>query len=238
LELYKSNAYSLSCFTPDDSEIITTMYDGTKLSLFKIPTMGGKRTQLTFNVGQDWYPNCSPDGEWIFYTKYTDDYGYSSIFVYNTITGENLPVFPDSPLYSNAACFSSDGARFCYNLRTNKGVNLYVADFPFKSRLNAVNERTSPETYSLKQNSPNPFNPTTIIGYTVPGGKSEHVRLKIYDSRGAFVKSLADGVTGPGSYSVIWDGTDAGGKRVASGVYMYRLQAGEFVQTRKMLLLR
>ena len=94
------------------------------------------------------------------------------------------------------------------------------------------------ETYTLSQNTPNPFNPYTTIEYVIPSGKSEYVSMQIFDIRGALVRTLVDQVTGPGIHSVMWDGADGSGNHVSSGIYIYRLQAGKFMKTRKMMLMR
>jgi len=91
--------------------------------------------------------------------------------------------------------------------------------------------------FNLSQNYPNPFNPTTTIQYTLP--KAEQATLKIYTITGQEVRTLVSQLQSPGEYSVVWDGTDKTGKPLSSGVYIYRLQAGdEYVQSRKMVLLR
>jgi len=95
-----------------------------------------------------------------------------------------------------------------------------------------------PKVFSLAQNSPNPFNPATTISYSVPEGASVHVTLKVYNIRGTLVRTLVDVVREPGRYTVFWDGTDEAGRQVSSGVYFYRMIAGDFVQTRKMVLLK
>ena len=95
-----------------------------------------------------------------------------------------------------------------------------------------------PKVFSLAQNSPNPFNPSTTISYSVPEGTSVQVTLKVYDIRGRLVRTLVDEVRQPGTYSVFWDGKDEAGCQVSSGVYLYRMQARDFVQTRKMVLLK
>ena len=95
-----------------------------------------------------------------------------------------------------------------------------------------------PEVFSLSQNSPNPFNPSTAISYTVAGGRTVEVVLKVFDIRGALVRTLVEDVKEAGRYFVFWDGTDNKGGRVSSGVYFYRIQTEEFVQTRKMVLLK
>ncbi|HUU29016.1 MAG TPA: PQQ-binding-like beta-propeller repeat protein [archaeon] len=90
----------------------------------------------------------------------------------------------------------------------------------------------------LLQNNPNPFNPSTTISYSVPEGASERITLKVYNLRGRLVRTLVQDVREAGNYTVFWDGTDETGRRVSSGVYFYRIQAGEFVQTRKMVLVK
>ena len=97
---------------------------------------------------------------------------------------------------------------------------------------------TLPRGFSLSQNFPNPFNPSTTINYSVPEGEVPLVSLKIYDLSGRVVSTLVDGMREAGTYSVIWDGTDSFGRSVSSGVYLYRLKAGSFMQTRKMVLLK
>jgi hypothetical protein len=91
---------------------------------------------------------------------------------------------------------------------------------------------------ALHQNVPNPFNPTTEIRYQIE--RSTHVRLTIFSPSGARVRTLVDGVQSPlgGGNVVTWDGRDESGKRAASGVYFYRLEAAGTVETRKMVLLK
>ena len=67
---------------------------------------------------------------------------------------------------------------------------------------------------------------------------SERITLKVYDLRGRLVRTLVEGIRGAGTYTVYWDGTDEVGRKVSSGVYLYRMQTGEFVQTRKMVILK
>lgn len=89
---------------------------------------------------------------------------------------------------------------------------------------------------SLDQNVPNPFNPITSIRYVIPS--RQEVRLAVYDAAGRLVRDLVDRSQEPGAYEVVWDGTDRSGNRVGTGIYFYRLQAGKFVQSRKMVLLK
>jgi hypothetical protein len=101
----------------------------------------------------------------------------------------------------------------------------------------AVGPTTDPERFALRQNTPNPFNPTTEIGYDIPTGGGK-VTIRVYDVAGRLVRTLVDERRPAGRHAVPWDGRNAGGEPVATGVYFYRMQAGSFVQTRKMVLLK
>jgi hypothetical protein len=92
----------------------------------------------------------------------------------------------------------------------------------------------SSSTFSLHQNYPNPFNPATNIEFQIP--KSEFVVLKIYNILGEEVATLVSDRLSAGSYSYDWDASQS--TVMAGGVYLYRLQSGEYVKTRKMLLMR
>jgi hypothetical protein len=95
-----------------------------------------------------------------------------------------------------------------------------------------------PRAFSLAQNSPNPFNPLTTISYTVPDGESAQVRLEVFDISGRLVTTLVDQFKSAGTYSVFWNGSSSSGAQVSSGVYFYRMTAGGFSSTRKMVLLK
>ncbi len=95
---------------------------------------------------------------------------------------------------------------------------------------------TLPTTNALHQNVPNPFNPVTTIRYNIVD--NNHVRLNIYDVAGRLVRTLVNENQRPNYYEVSWDGTNDTGQTVATGIYFYRLTAGNFIQTRKMLLLK
>ncbi|MEA2063413.1 MAG: FlgD immunoglobulin-like domain containing protein [Gemmatimonadota bacterium] len=101
-----------------------------------------------------------------------------------------------------------------------------------------VSQPSLPRAFALEQNTPNPFNPSTTIEFSVPEGRMIQVSLDVYDLRGRLVRSLVADTREPGTYNVHWDGTDKSGRRVASGVYFYRIKAGTFVQTRKMIILK
>jgi len=96
-----------------------------------------------------------------------------------------------------------------------------------------------PKTFSVSQNYPNPFNPSTTIQYDIPQGESPTpVDINIYDLRGRLVRKLVDEDKTPGRYQVHWDGRNDRGQKVSSGVYLYRIEAGDFISTRKMIMVR
>jgi len=102
-----------------------------------------------------------------------------------------------------------------------------------------------PEAYVLNQNFPNPFNEQTVIGYTIPpyphdqkGSSDRMVRLKVCNLLGKEVKTLIDDVQEAGYHEVIWDGTDASGKSMPSGIYFIGFSGGRKDSWHKMLLVR
>lgn len=97
-------------------------------------------------------------------------------------------------------------------------------------------DRVTPDAFSLDSAYPNPFNPETTIRFTLP--EEAGATLSIYDVTGRLVKTLVTSTLEAGTHSVRWNGTDESGQSVASGLYLYRLEAGAFTQTRSMLLLK
>jgi len=93
-----------------------------------------------------------------------------------------------------------------------------------------------PENFRLFQNYPNSFNPLTQIKYDLP--EASHVQLFIYDILGREVTALVNEVQEPGYRSITWHGTDAFGRNVGAGMYFYSIQAGDFRQVKKMVLLK
>jgi hypothetical protein len=93
-----------------------------------------------------------------------------------------------------------------------------------------------PHGFALHQNYPNPFNPITTLRYDLP--ENSLVNIIIYDMLGREVKTLVNTTQDAGFKSVVWNATNDHGKPVSAGVYLYQIQAGDFVQTKKMVLLK
>jgi len=93
-----------------------------------------------------------------------------------------------------------------------------------------------PHTFSLSQNRPNPFNPTTVIDYSL--ARKSQVDISVFNILGQKVVTLVSAELDAGPHQAVWDGKDTNGQQVASGVYFYKMDTDQFVQTRKMALMR
>jgi hypothetical protein len=114
-------------------------------------------------------------------------------------------------------------------------LSIVLADgVEMKSRV--VTAKTKAFELALHQNHPNPFNPSTTIAFTLP--EKVHTKLTIYNIAGKLVKTLTNRPLDAGLHETVWDGTDGRGSSVSSGVYFYRLKAGDKMLTRKMVLLK
>jgi hypothetical protein len=132
-----------------------------------------------------------------------------------------------------AALVISQGANRLESVTLLKNDVAWVRDFYLAGGIVGVGEGGDalPKSFGLLQNYPNPFNPTTSIEYALPRGG--HVALKVYNVLGGEVATLVDGEQGAGTFKTTWDASG-----LPSGVYFYRLTAGEHVQTRKMVLMK
>ena len=111
--------------------------------------------------------------------------------------------------------------------------NLVAFSFPYYP---GEAEQTPGLVTKLAQNYPNPFNPTTTISFDL--AKSGPVKLMVYNIKGQLVRSLVDEALSAGSHKVVWNGTDSRNRRLASGIYYYRLETSNYSKTRKLVLLK
>lgn len=98
------------------------------------------------------------------------------------------------------------------------------------------NLKPMPDDYGMDQNLPNPFNPSTTINYQLP--EAGRIKMMVYNLLGQEVRALVNEELDAGFHSVIWDGKNELGRQVASGVYMYRIQAGDYTKTLRMMMLK
>jgi hypothetical protein len=99
-----------------------------------------------------------------------------------------------------------------------------------------INPGVIPAKFELGQNYPNPFNPSTNIEFAVPS--RSHVKLSVYNVMGQKVRTLVDEELDAGWKLITWDGKSDSGKEVGSGVYLYRVEAGDFIESKKMMLVK
>jgi len=124
-------------------------------------------------------------------------------------------------------------ADFCVDTLINAGGNLIFNGTRCGTPVGIITENNEeiPTKFSLYDNYPNPFNPTTIIKFDIP--KNAQTSIIIYDVTGREVTKLINRLLKPGRYSVIFDGSN-----LASGVYIYKILAGDFSQVKKMILVK
>ena len=209
----------------------------------------------------NWINICYLEYGWIFVPPYT------YIEVSNVYRGYTQPLYPTSwdptRISDHRAAMSEDGREVCQGAYTGNQVCVFYAGKPYPGNFENLyfdngawtdaedevrGEEATPE-FSLSANYPNPFNPVTRIQYTVGTQKAVHgsqfmvpspvhTTLKIYNVLGQLVRTLVDKQQEAGTYEVIWNGKDENANEVSSGIYFYRLKAGDFVEARKMLLLK
>lgn len=128
-----------------------------------------------------------------------------------------------------------DGWKYCYMISSvDHSGNESEPKAP--DEVTGIETPAPPAAFALHQNYPNPFNPATTIDFDLPA--SSFVSLRIYNVNGELVRTVVENEMTAGRKSKRWNGRDADGRAVASGVYFYRINAGEFEKTRKMILMR
>ena len=188
--------------------------------------LDGERRVAPFGLNLTWDPNTESD-----FSCYALYRGLSEDFVPEA---ENLVAQLDETEYFDGewnwggyyyklSAFDVSGNESEFSLLAPDGVT-------------DVETPKAPTASYLAQNFPNPFNPTTRISFGLAAPAD--VSLRIYDAAGRLVCALVEEARLAGNYAELWDGRDARGAAVASGIYFYRLQAGAFSETRKMALLR
>jgi len=149
------------------------------------------------------------------------------------ITGAHLIPAGNSPILTlKAEAKDLSSLKICTAILVDENANEFLANVVQKSEKVTL----PPDEYSLSQNYPNPFNPETEMSYVLPN--ASYVKLSIYNLLGQKVKTLVDGYQEAGYRTVLWDGKNDRGEGISSGIYFYSLKAGDFTQTRKMVLMK
>jgi hypothetical protein len=142
----------------------------------------------------------------------------------------NLQVFVDGGFEGESFEISIS----TYRINENEPIQDVVARFT-NSAL-GLDHNSIPEVFALHQNYPNPFNPVTSIQYELP--ENAFVNIRIYDLKGRLVNTLVSKEQTAGYKAIKWAGVDDKGKAVSAGIYLYEIQAGDFRETKKMVLLK
>ena len=195
-------------------------------SIFNIAQEDGYSGTAGSPMGTLWANTTTAAADSGSYTNFVGMHGGSSQSIINDTISLYLP---QDSLYFDVVFTSYTG-------QNNGGGFSYIRTSVNNSELDMNDEYLIPDKYALQQNFPNPFNPRTTIHYELP--KQELVQIIIFDLLGHQVKRLVDDFQGAGVNSIIWDTTNDHGQSVSAGIYIYQLQVGRFLQTRKMILLK
>jgi hypothetical protein len=211
---------------------------------------------LCYNFGKSGPPNNPPvldsirsktvkEGDTLRFRIHATDSDLDSIIL-SALPVPTHAVFVDSGHGSGSFVFTPDTTQSgTYNVTfkatdiksavDSEVVQITVTDFNDVREIHGSDE-ARPSQFSLSQNYPNPFNPITNFQFTLP--KSVHVKIEIFNIVGQKVKTLMDQDMKPGVYQADWDGKDESGNPVSTGVYFYKVQAGDFSDMKKMVLLK
>jgi hypothetical protein len=175
----------------------------------------------------------------------SDNVGVTNTFIYYspdagvtwpTLLGEGGLTSPYSPIWDDATNSTDALIKIvCFDDALNVNYDVMGGTFTLDVET-GVNVDDLPSRVALTQNHPNPFNPATEIIFALP--VKQPITLKVYDVAGREVATLAHGVLGAGTHTIMWRGEDDQGARVSSGLYFYRLSTDTGDQTRKMMLLK
>lgn len=192
-------------------------------------TNSGETFTQTSSVSSAWGCDVSKDDPTVFlfityggagYLTFNQGDAYTSV---TSISSSNAGAF-----IPNRESILGQGTSGVYKLRVNYSIaatNVVVTD------IGNISGTNLPETFALSQNFPNPFNPVTKISFDIPS--QEFVTLVVFDQVGREVGTLVNDNLTPGKYDITFDGSN-----LSSGVYFYKLQAGNFVATKKMLMIK
>ncbi len=201
------------------------------------PPLISHKSSILSGYTEDYFPPSSilaPDGVTVASTN------RNTIWIWNVNHSQPLAILRGQSGEITSKVFSPDGSLLATG--SNDGTVLLWDMSPYITPPTAIQSSPAlPAQTALLANYPNPFNPETWIPYQLHA--PARVRLSIYDVRGALVRHIDLGQRAAGLYltrasAAHWDGRDQGGERVASGVYVYRLQAGPVAQVRKMVVVK
>jgi hypothetical protein len=206
----------------------------------------GADTRLTNNTGVSLYPSVAVSGSvvhivWRDYRNGNDEIYYKRSADAGVSWGADTRLTNNSSYsYDPSVAVSGSSVHVVWEDFRDGNREIYYKRDPIGNTIGIINISSEiPSSYSLQQNYPNPFNPTTKIKFDIPSGfpigafGNDNVVLKVFDILGKEITTLVNEQLAPGTYSVDFDGTN-----FPSGIYFYRLETSDFVQTNKMILLK
>ena len=211
-QLYLQNGYS------GNNQILSTEWIS-KATTFKVNTGDDEEYGALNYYGYLWW---LPDEE-------------GSIYAAEGLGGQIIAVFPEYDLVIGAQSNAYGDNIFLHSRSLNFRIIDDIAPI-FEDFVGNKEPDFTPYKFTLSQNYPNPFNPITTFSYELPN--VAQVRIIIYDVLGRKIKSLINTEQSAGFHSLRWDATNDIGESVAAGMYLYTIQAGEFRDTKKMILLK
>ncbi len=153
-------------------------------------------------------------------------------------SGTGFPVGSDCLYTVTSSGELNLGINDIVNFSDNGGTLIATVVKQRNNSLSKVDGSTNeiPTRFGVDQNYPNPFNPSTTIQYQL--SSRENVQVNVYNATGQLVRTLLSEEKDAGNHSVVWDGTSNAGNLVSSGAYFYQVKVGDFVQAKKMILLK
>ena len=165
-----------------------------------------------------------------------EDFSYFNIYRQDILTNDPAMVFTTTDSFYVDQELSDVGAYEYWVTAVDISGLESEASGIVSAVLSSEDELGMPTEFALKQNYPNPFNPSTQIQYALPS--ESRVVISIYDLTGRKVRTLVNEVQSAGHRSVMWNATNEIGRQVSAGMYIYSIQAGDFIQNRKMVLMK
>jgi len=165
-----------------------------------------------------------------------EDFSYFNIYRQDILTNDPAMVFTTTDSFYVDQELSDVGAYEYWVTAVDMSGLESEASGVVSAVLSSEDELGMPTEFALKQNYPNPFNPSTQIQYSLPS--ESRVVISIYDLTGRKVRTLVNEVQSAGHRSVMWNATNEIGRQVSAGMYIYSIQAGDFIQNRKMVLMK
>ena len=218
--------------TPPSGFNLLSPADGSVISI--------RPTNLDSLIMFVWTPSGDADGDELEYTWMWVQPG--AWYGADTVTTSNTMNISLGYVYDQITSHGDTSGSWMWVVEVTDGVDTtgsepgyMMVDWDISEML-AIDDASLPEAFALHNNYPNPFNPVTNISFDIP--EVAEVTLEIYNVMGQKVRTLAQGQHEPGRYKIQWNATNDYGQALSSGMYIYRIQAGDFVSVKKLVLIK